>query len=246
MRKIVFFLFFSPALIAKGEKLKVGERYDFIAKDGQHVYDAILVRETQTTYVVKVAGFGNETVTVEKSILSEPPKQIQPGKPRPRRGPPEKMTVALYGDFRIAIGDFSNYTQFFPGGGLRLTRTIPRLPVVATNALWAAFHYAPVVKSPRRIDMVTGMVGPRWNFRWKKWKSAELFVAAGPSLSFFKYVSFSYEAISFNVGAVAGGGFDWYMGKNWFLSLQAMMHYVYDSQTLILLPAVSAGVGYAW
>lgn len=244
-RKLALLLLCLP-LVAQATALKKGSKYDFIAKDGQHVYDAEFVRETKTSYLVKAQGFGDELVAVEKDALAEPPRAILPGKPRPRRGPPEKFSIAVLGDLRLANGAFSDYALIFPGFSARVSRTMPRFPYLGFNALWAALQYSPIVASPRRIDMFTLALGPRWNFRWKKFKRAEFFAGVAPTVSFFSYTSFSFTATSFNAGAAALFGVDYYLGKNWFLTGSLTTQYVYDTTTFVLMHALSFGAGYAW
>ena len=246
MRRVFCVLLFCAPLLAKPVSLQPGISYDFIAKDGQHVYDAVFVRETKNAYIVKAAGFGDELIAIEKGILAEPPRQIIPGKPRPKRGPPEKWSVAVLGDLRLANGAFSDYALFFPGFSARVARTMPRFPWLSFNSLWAGLQYSPIANSPRRIDMFTLALGPRWIFRWKKLKRADFFAGVAPTVSYFSYTSFSYTATSFNAGAAALFGVDYYLGKNWFLTASLTTQYVYDTATFVLMHSLSAGAGYAW
>lgn len=244
-KKLALFLLCVP-LVANAAPLKKGVKYDFIAKDGQHIYDAEFVRETNTSYLIKAQGIGDELVTIEKNALAEPPREILPGKPRPHRGPPEKWSIAVLGNLRLANGAFSDYALFFPGFAARVARTMPRFPWLGFNSLWAGLQYSPIVAAPRRIDMFTLALGPRWIFRWKKLKRADFFAAVAPTVSFFSYTSFSYTATSFNAGAAALFGVDYYLGKNWFLTASLTTQYVYDTTTLVLMHSLSAGAGYVW
>lgn len=246
MKKALVWFILCVPLFAKTAPLKKGDRYDFIAKDGQHIYDAEFVRETTTSYLVKAQGIGDELVTIEKDALAEPPRAILPGKPRPPRGPREKWSIAVLGDLRLANGAFSDYALFFPGFSARVARTMPRFPWLGFNSLWAGLQYSPIANSPRRIDMFTLALGPRWNFRWKKFKRADFFVSLAPTVSFFSYTSYSFTATSFNAGAVALFGVDYYLGKNWFLTASLSSQYVYDTTTFVLMHSLSAGAGYAW
>lgn len=248
MRKGLLFLALATSLFAAGGPLKTGVKYDFIAIDGQHVYNAELVKETEAAYTVKTEGFGSEILEIEKSALSGPP--------RPVTGKQPKDTVAgrssrvwridLAGELRMASGAFSDYALFFPGFSASLSRKIGQVPYLGFSGLTAFLQYAPIARSPRRIDIITTGLLPKWSKRFRKLPRIGFYAVAGPTLSFLKYDSYTFSSSSFNGGFVASLGADWALGPNWSLTASLGTHYIYDKSTFVLMHNLSLGISYAW
>jgi hypothetical protein len=246
--KILLLVFLTP-LTAGNPPLKAGAKYDFLARDGQHVYAAIFVKETEGTYVVKTDGFGDETLEVEKSILSGPP--------RPSSDKLSKDTVAgrwarpwsisVTGDLRMASGTFSDYALFFPGASVRLSRKVDPIPHTwGINAFSLLVQYAPIVRSPRRIDLINFALGPKWRKRFRKLPRAEFSLHAAPTLSLLHYSSYTFDTWSANFGFAAAVGMDWWVGSNWAMVAVLGTHYIHDKSSFVLMHNLSLGVSYAW
>jgi hypothetical protein len=246
LKKIAWLLLVITPLWAKPTGLKPGQRYDFLASDGQHVYDAEFVRETKTAYLVRARGFDGELISVEKNILTEPPRPVVTGTPRPKKKVPGRWMVALAGDVRLATGSFAGYSRLFPGFSLFLNRNVPQMPYLGFGFVELMLQYSPIVKSPRRIDMFTLTFGPRWRLPFKNLKPVFLFIILAPAVSLFSFQSFSYDAVSVNAGGIAMFGADYAVKKPWFLTVRLATHYVYDTQSLVLMHAFSLGFGYSW
>lgn len=247
MKRTIFWLALLTPLAAATTPLRTGAKYDFIARDGQHVYAAEFVSETETAYVVKTDGF-RELVSIEKSILSGPPR---PSADKPAKNTYEGRLRRLWnlsvaGDLRMASGAFANYAQFFPGASLRLSRKVGPIPYTGINALALFVQYAPIARSPRRIDMFNFAIGPKWRKRFRKYPQVEFHLQAAPALSVIRYQSFTFDAWSTNIGAVAAAGADWSIGSNLAITAALGTHYVYDQATFVLMHTFSVGVGYAW
>lgn len=248
MKKRICLLAFLVPFAAEAAQLTVGQKYDFIANDGQHVYEATFIKETKTEYMVKAPAFGDEAITIEKNILSGPPRPSRESDRVERPGArwSYKWSVALSGDVQLSGGAFSSYAQLLPGVSVRASRNIARIPYLGVNALSLWMQYAPIARAPRRIDMATFAAGPRWNMRFKRLPRSDFYVMAAPALSVLRFDSFTFQAVSANIGALAVAGVDWSIGRNLFVQGSFGAHYIYDNSTFVMLYMFSAGIGYAW
>lgn len=240
----VWFAVALPLLADTTPPLKAGEKYDFIATDGQNIYGAVFLKETKKSYYVKAAGFGDELLVIDKSDLAEPPRpfvvRAAPGSDLHR------WSISLMGDGRLASGDFSNYATLFPGISLKGARTLPVVPYLRINSLFALASYNPVANTPRRIDIGTLALGPQWIFRFRNLPKFEFFVMGGPAISLLKYKSYTFDSVSYNVGGIAAVGADWLISKNLFANFSLGTHYVHDKNTVVLLHFAALGVGYSF
>ncbi len=249
MRRRILLLAFLTPLTAVNPPLKPGAKYDFIARDGQHVYAAIFVKETETTYVVKTDGFGDETLAIEKSVLSGPPRpssdKLSKDTVAGRWARPWSISVA--GDLRMASGAFSDYALFFPGASLRLSRKVEPIPYTGgINAFSLLAQYAPIARSPRRIDLINFALGPKWRKRFRKIPRAEFSLHAAPTVSLLHYTSYTFDTWSVNLGFMAAAGMDWWVGSNWAIVAVLGTQYIHDKSTFVLMHNFSLGVSYAW
>lgn len=248
MRRTWLLLALWLPLAAANTPLKPGEKYDFIALDGQDIYGAVFVSETTTAYMVKTEGFGGELIAVEKSILARPPQpaETNPAKKTVAARSAQKWNLGIAGDLRMASGSFADYAQFFPGASLRLSRKVEPIPYTGINTFSLMLQYAPIARSPRRIDLMTFALGPKWRKRFRKIPVLEFYLFLAPSISALRYNSYTYSAWSTNIGAVAAAGVDWSLGAHLALSAVAGTQYIQDTSTLVMVHTFSIGVGYSW
>jgi hypothetical protein len=248
MKRFLLLLALWMPLAAANPALKPGEKYDFIATDGQNVYGAVFVRETASAYFVLTEGLGSEPIAIEKNILAGPPQ--------PSGKNPEKQTVAgrsaqkwnlsVAGDLRMASGSFADYAQFFPGASLRFSRKVESIPFTGINAFSLLLQYAPIARSPRRIDLLNFALGPKWRKRFRKIPDAEFHLLLAPTVSVIRYNSYTYSAWSTNFGAVAAAGLDWSLGSHLAITAILGTQYIQDSTTFVMVHSFSLGVGYSW
>lgn len=247
MKRVLSFLLLLTPLGAKGTNLPTGEKYDFIAKDGQHLYDATLVKETRKAYIVTLPDLEDESLTVEKSFLAEPPRRSALKKKPPlAEGGTGSWQLGISGELFLASGALADYVSLFPGVALRLGRSFSRIPYLGVNALRGTVQYAPLVSSPRRIDMVTAALGPVWGMAWQRLPQVEFWLHAAPAFSVLKYNSYTFDQLATSMGAVAGFGADWRLGRNVALTSGLQAQYLHDESTTVLIYSAAAGVIWLW
>lgn len=67
--------------------LTPGQKYDFFCKDGQHFRGAVFVRETKTSYIIKIY-YSDQEKTILKSELVKPPQPLDTVAPDFETDPP--------------------------------------------------------------------------------------------------------------------------------------------------------------
>ncbi|MBV6493668.1 MAG: hypothetical protein LDLANPLL_01691 [Turneriella sp.] len=241
------FLFVTPFFGAQ-TKLETGVQYNFIAKDGQNLYNATLVRETPKAYIVKLDSIGEEEIVVEKNILVELPKKslkvssLLQEKNLPRRS----WQIDFTGTLLAPSGNLTQYADIFPGFALRLGRYLSRLPYLQLNSLWSQVQYVPIVRSPRRIDLGLLALGVAWVLNINRSGTLDFFIQIAPLLSVTHYNSFTYQQTSTGTGATAAIGINWRLPHNLFFTMNVGSNYLYDQETVILIHGVSLGFGISW
>lgn len=227
--------------------LEVGKHYDFYEKSGQNLLGAELLSETEGQYVVKLK-YVPKPITIHSSALARPPElsRIQP------KVPPQQQAVLLTKDFVLhASGGFS-YTTFGPlssvfqngfqmhTGADWLLFKAPLWRIRALTALAGASFYE---QAPRRIQLVSGFVGPKFLLWSHEAWGAAVFASplAGISHASLKGYTFTSEYLTFSAMAVLS--FEKRVGPV-FLAAQLHANYLFDSSLNFASTGISMSVLY--
>lgn len=225
--------------------LEVGKNYDFYEKSGQNLLGAELISESEEHYVVKLK-YVPKPITIHSSVLVRPPElsKIQP------KAQPEPLVLTK--DFVLHASGGFTYTTFGPLSTLFRrgyqayvgADWLPfKTPIWRIHAMTALAGFGLYQNSPRRIQLVTGLIGPKFLlWRHDAWGAA-VFASplAGVSYASLKGYTFSSDYYTFT--AMVALSFEKRLGPiN--AGIQLYANYLFDSSLNFASTGISMSVLY--
>jgi len=187
-------LLISQAVFA----LERGKNYDFFQKNGQNVLGAELLAESETGYTVRLKYVPNP-ITLAKSNLIRNPElsgvQVEE--------PAQKKTLVFERNFAVHGSVGFSYLTFGPIAYIFRTGYEARLgadwqffkePFYRVRALTILASMANFQASPRRVQMISGHLGPKvlvWDFA--KYNAA-IFFSALAGITYADLVGYTFQS----------------------------------------------------
>lgn len=240
-RTLLPFLFAGLPLAA----LEIGNNYDFYEKSGQNVLGAELISESETHYVVKLK-YVPKPITIHRSALTRPPElsKNQPQRPAPAVALTKDFVLHASGGFSYATfgplsAIFQNGFQAYAGADWLLFRP----PLWRLHALTAIAGAAVFEQAPRRIQLLSGFLGPKFLlWRFDAWGAAVFgSTLAGASYASLKGYTFTSDYVTFSAMAVLS--LEKRLGPV-YLAAQLHANYLFDSSLDFASTGISMSVLY--
>lgn len=220
--------------------LEVGKNYDFYEKSGQNLLGAELISESEGHYVVKLK-YVPKPITIQNSALARPP-ELSKNQPKP----PEPVVMFTkdfvlhasggfsYSTFGPLSATFRNGFQAYGGVDWLMFKT----PLWRLSALTALAGVAIYQQSPRRIQLISGYLGPKfllWNSN--AWGMA-IFASPLAGISYASLKGYTFTSDYYTFSAMAVVSFEKRLGP---VVAAAQLHanYLFDSS----LDFASTGIG---
>lgn len=240
--RALLLLFFAAAQL---HALETGKNYDFYEKSGQNLLGAELISESEGHYVVKLK-YVPKPITIHASALSRPP-ELSKNQPKP----PVTAPVLTKDFFLHASGGFSYATfgplsSIFPNGFQAHAGAdwqLFKAPLWRLRALTAMAGFAVYQQTPRRIQLFSGHIGPKF-LLWSNeaWGTA---ICASPlagiSYASLKGYTFTSDYVTFSAMAVIS--FEKRLGPI-FIAAQLHANYLFDSSLNFASTGISMSVLY--
>lgn len=231
-------VFAALLLVAPGlHALNVGDRYDFFCSDGQDVYNAELTREDTDHYYVRLSPVLDQVPIEKQFVVQTVPRSI---KPVQATEPTARFEISLGAGLDVAAGKLSAFAK-----------TAPKAAASATfwwRQNWAFFARLSAEEfraSPAFLRSFGAHAGMWWRVPLTYYGFSLLTGAApGGALLAAQTTGFSETAIAFSFLAAARVQYTY--GSRWIFFLEPSATYIYDSETVILLPGIQAGAAFRW
>lgn len=234
---IAFFIFSFPLL-----SLENGRAYDFMQKNGQNVLAAELLEENETTYTVRLA-YLKKPILIEKTNLATPPTLSAKQPPRKFSFPKMYPHFSLHLSLGMAYPTFGPIAYIFKNG-FDFRAGADWLPFektfFAVRALSFYTSYSLYLNSPRRIELISGFLGPKFFlYRWET-LDATLSFSSLAGLSNTRLKGYTFEENYFSFTALGIVQMEKRFGST-SLALQLYINYLFDTS----LPFVTTGLSVA-
>lgn len=225
--------------------LEVGKNYDFYEKSGQNLLGAELISESEEYYVVKLK-YVPKPITIHSSVLARPPElsKIQP------KVPPEPLILTknfvlhasggfTYTTFGPLSARFRSGYQAFAGADWLLFKR----PIWRIHALTALAGFGVYQQTPRRIQLVTGLIGLKFLvWRHEAWGMA-VFASPLAGLSYANLKGYTFTSDYYTFTTMAALSFEKRLGPiN--VGLQLYANYLFDSSLNFASTGISLSVLY--
>lgn len=230
MRSICFaVLLVVPSVHA----LETGGRYDFFCDHGQDIINAELIGEDDTSYYVRLSVSVNKVPIGKKNVLRTVLKAPPASTPQKTR-----FMAGVLGGIGIATGRLADFTGVTPAATLYASYEImPRLSLIFRTDF---MRFASGEASLRSLAFLPGVA---YEAPWRLWRlrfsgglaagSAWLYaVADRQSLSSFTPALLVFAAVSYDFSERFG------------VIFTADTTYLYDAQTMVMVPALKLGASY--
>ena len=225
--------------------LEVGKNYDFYEKSGQNLLGAELISESEGQYVVRLK-YVPKPITIHSSALARPPEM---SKTQPKASP---EPLVLTKDFVLHASGGFTYTTFgplstrfrsgyqaFAGADWLLFKT----PIWRIHALTALAGFGLYQQTPRRIQLVTGLIGPKFLvWRHEAWGTA-VFASPLAGVSYANLKGYTFTSDYYTFTAMAALSFEKRLGLiN--VGIQLYTNYLFDSSLNFASTGISMSVLY--
>ena len=233
------FAFAVLLLVATGlHALNIGERYDFLCSDGQDVYNAELTAEDEKNYYVRLSPVMAQVPIEKQFVVSTASKsQAKAVKPQPA-GPRFELALGAGADFSL-------------GRLTVLARVAPAAAVTGTfwwRPNWGFFGRLAADEfraAPAYLRALQANSGAWYQLPWTFARISALFgVGGGLAYLSAQTTAFSETAVVISALAVLRLQYAW--NTRWIFFLEPAATYLYDRETLIVIPGLQAGAGYRW
>lgn len=234
---------FSLPIVA----LEIGKNYDFHQKSGQNILGAELISEAEGHYVVKLK-YVPKPITLHESALLRPPElsKMQPKAPAPIQ------PLGLTKDFVLHASGGFTYTTFGPlspvfKSGFQAYAGADWLmfkyPFFRMRALTALAGFSLFQQTPRRIQLVSGLIGPKFLLWSSEAWGAAIFASPLAGVSYASLKGYTFSSDYFSFAAMAVLSFEKRLGK-FSIGAQLYANYLFDSSLDFASTGMSLSVQY--
>lgn len=213
--------------------LNIGERYDFICTDGQDIYNAELVLEDAERYFVRLSPVMSR-VPIEKKYVTRTVSRSVAVVPTPRR----VLTVGAGGGVDFATSKLSSFAVYAPG--FFVSAAYPFLSQL--NAVVRA-DFTQFTKGSSYLRTINLYAGAEFAIPYT---IARISLSVGfvGGVAYLKANSETFADSAWVPSALVWTRFFYQMAAQVDLFIAPGCRYIYDRETLLLLPGVSLGVNY--
>lgn len=233
---MLFAVLAALSLASTSYALQKGERYDFFCSDGQDVYNAELTGEDAKNFYVKLSPLMAQVPIEKQYVLRAIPK---PNVEKPQETA-ATFELALNGGTEFALGKLGSFAKYAPIIAGTLTfwwrPGFGFFGRVSAEEFRASGAYLRV--SGSHAGIWWRLPGTFGNF------SALLGAGLGGAYLVGETIAFSETAVVFSVLSTLR--LQYSINPRWFLFLEPAATYLYDRETLILLPGLTAGAAWRW
>jgi hypothetical protein len=241
MKKLLMVFVWS---VAAAYALEPGKHYDFLQKNGQNVLGAELVAESATEYTVRLK-YVPKPIKLNKENLAEAPtlSKVQPT---------AAVKLKLRGDFVVHGAAGFSYLTLGPLGKIFRTGYEARIgidwqlfdkPVYRLRAVSAIATFASYLAAPRRIQLGSAFIGPKfliWRFEAL---DAALFASPLIGISYADLKGYTFTSSYATLSAMGIISFEkrW---KNLAFAAQLFANSLFDSSLNFASSGISLAVQY--
>lgn len=226
---ILGFLLSGTALTA----LEPGGRYDFICLDGQDIYNAELVSENAERYFVRLSPVLHSfpidksfvVRTVERSVpLKNPPPKVE-----------HKSEISVSAGMDFSTGRLATFSKIAPA-----------LSIAGAYAVFSRFDAIARIDANQFVSSESSLrsaiftAGARYRLPYVFWNiESAAGLAAGATLLIARSATLSETGAAFTLTAFGRLTRD--ISGHFGVMADMHLHYIYDRETVILLPGISLG-----
>lgn len=216
--------------------LEKGGRYDFICRDGQDIYNAELVSENNERYFVRLSPVLN-SFPIDKSFVVRTVERSLPEKAE-KPSARQKFDVAAAAGADFSTGRLASFSGIAPAFSLSAAYNVYSRFDAITRV--DANQFASNGSYLREIIITAGS---RYRLPFSFWKiDSAVGLAAGATLLIARSSTFSENGAAFTLTVFGRLTRDF---SSRFAALADLhLHYIYDRETVILLPGIALGAAF--
>lgn len=218
--------------------LTTGQRYDFLCTDGQDIFNAELTAEDEKNYFVRLSPVMQQVPIEKKFVAQIIPRSVKKDTASPKIAGRFEVNFSAGAD--LAVARLANFS-----------RVAPRISVAfgwwfkTPYGIFTRISAEEFRKSPAYLRAFSATAGAAYQLKlpWVAF-SIVFELGAGGALLNAKSDTFSETTLVPAALLATRGNYAFNPRLRAFLEISA--NYIYDRDTLLLLPGAGLGVAYAW